>query len=475
MIIPKWANQKIVKDRDTREEIIKYEPDEKSWKDNAKDICDTLHLKVWGLFYSYKDFNGNYKLINKDVETLTEMLQREYEERQDGNSLWNYIVWKHISRNIKPFIPEMQVNYKYISFKNKSIDMEESIKNKELVIVDKVDTQDEILFELKDDVKSGEETFNKIIETYTYGMDENKSQKFVERLLTISAYILSPINNMNRLPIFKSKPGTGKSVWLNILQEIFGSGISQSYDPLMDDDFAETGIYGKRFVYNDDLQKGKWPRQAIIQSLISGSSVAIRMSGGKNVQWIKPNAKFLFLTNYDIEADPSAGIWDRIDVLEFGEPVRGTSREDLTIKDKSLNKDVIEYIINKIVFIGLDNVIKGKYQRNIEYVKNTKNKTNIYKEFKKDLFNKSETIKNKWEEGFYIIKPIELYNLWKQWMKVNGNEGMISKINKSTFIENFDSIISEEARSKPRNIPGVEKTIAVYNLSLDSDWKEENE
>lgn len=469
--LPVWVVEKMEYDKRTGAavKVLGYEINEASWRNVYEDIKQTLSLVKKGEQYSYKKSTGEYRLVNADVDSLAELLQREYEDLLTF-SIFNNQMWYKIAKNIKPFIEEVGANYKYITFRNKTIDVEASFAAKSIVFSpSRVEVADEIDFDLKDIAecsKTSISLMNKIMKNYTKGLDQQEKDAWILKLLTMSAYLLSPINDLDKILIFKSQPGTGKSVWLSIMIQIFGPHLSSGYNPLMADEFAETGIYGKRFIYNDDLKKGKWHRQEKIQSISSAMPTTIRMSGGRNVTWHNPNPKILFLTNYEMDASNEAGIWDRIDVLEFKNQIRNTEYQDETIKHSIKSKDFVEYAISLIINFGFKNLVENGLKQNKEYVKSLKESNNYVKNFRDAYVSRSEEVKKLWSEEDRFVKPMKMFEMYKTWMKVNGDS--FKALPRKEFDKQFESFITKDSHSKVRKVKGT--SVVCYDLSKEPEW-----
>ncbi len=430
------------------------------WKASTFNICSILELYKNGEKYFYNTDEG-FQSIKANANDLSMILQRylSYWVPQDRK------YWKMVAWNIESYIEPLKENSRYISFLNETIDVKESFKQKKLVALGKgVTTDNKFMFKyIKDESLLNQKSlklFNDIMSGYTNGLDAKESKEWIDKLLVITGYLLFPTNPDEKIFLLKSVPGTGKSLWREILERIYGTQQSGAYNPMAKDEFAEEGIYKKRLVYNDDLDEGKWPRQVQLQQIASGNSFPVRLHGKGYVDWVKPKAHILFLTNNNVSAPKNSGIWRRLDIFEFNKPI---GKNKIPYLNMLTNKSefievVIHFAVKGIEKIFKDRTILKRDESLIDKQLSTQDNIGSFIE---------DTVNDNMFDGKFIIKPKTIYALYREWFK-SENDKSTKELSKRDFLDEFDKKLPEEARSKSRKVNGT--VVGAYDLSKCKIW-----
>ena len=356
----------------------------------SKTICREMKLYHDGVSYIYTNRNGEYKTVSKSQKNLQEIVTAFYFELRQEEKWWRNLVNSHIL----PFVEEVRINREYIIFANGAIDMKESFIKKEVVwleggggIVDiegyptRFKNHNLYINKLPNKVKAHKALFDTILANLTDLIESDEAkQRWYERIAVSIALIMLPINKYGTINVWKSEPGAGKNVLLNPIVELFGTNAYRFnvHNRLQDDNFHLAGGYKKKLFYTDETKANQeWHMASELQTAASNGTLSIRKHGSSNFNWDSPDLNMLFLTNHAILASQEAGIWRRLNIIEFTNNII-TKREKYYIDnvlERVRDKSFVEYFVHKVFLDGFNILLEKGFKFDLESQIKAKNES----------------------------------------------------------------------------------------------------
>lgn len=456
-------------------------------------ICEEMRLYHNNSEYMYIDRNGEQRNISKTSGALQEAVTNFYYEIRQSFGWWKTLV----SSEVLPFVPKVRENDKYIIFKNGAIDVSQSFIKKEIVWInkDKIDINSYPLrfrdhnYITEDlmtpDHEKAKVIYDKVISNITDKIEsEEAKEAWLDKLAKSIAMVMLPVNRYGTINIWKSNPGSGKNVMLNPILELFKNA-AHYFDPHNKDEFLWGGAYLKKLIYADELKEETLLQAPALQSAASNAPIPIRMHGTKPFTWNNPNINMLFLTNYRLIASQDAGLWRRLNVVEFSnDQITKDQKYAIdSVLDIVKTTSYVEYFVFKFFNRGFKLLIKEgfEFDKQAQYRakqdalkdKNIKLDEFIFDYVNGNIYEYVHTIRGTRTNSKKINErpnQAEIYETYRNWTK---EIGLKYQIVRNEFITKFDEYLDINHKDYVNKIRNVDnKTKRGYYLPL---VKEENE
>lgn len=242
-------------------------------------------------------------------------------------------------------------------------------------------------------------------------MDKDiESVKYVQR---VCGYLLSSNTNLKSLFMIYGIPGTGKSIFLNVMSKLLGPYamelpptvfMAKGMDLTSMSSLAQSQ-YCRMVTIMEVDEKDKWGK-SIVKSLTGDDTITAKLMY-KNTFRFKPRFKICIRANELPHADSlDQAVWERLKIIPFNVKFRGTATDDVNLESKLVEE--LSGILNwcaegyrKVIELGIKTPHRVK---NLTAVARTE-VSNI------DLFYDSALIK----VDKYVTKLTDIYDSYVYW------------------------------------------------------------
>lgn len=371
---------------------------------------------------------------------------------------------KEIAGRTKAMVESPIDNRNLISFKNKTIDFNETFKKEHITFLkDRVDNHNSVQWDLMTPEEIAKSPKHREARDKMLGYF--KDWKINPAILfKIGAYAMCKRNFADKIFFFEGKGGEGKSEASKFIRSMFEKSASKAYNPINPKLGAEMAFVGTQIVYNDDLQDGKISLEHI-KPAATGGDIDIRPMYQANRSYT-PYSTMIFNTNHPLKTGNDAvsnALESRVFTLVFkGKDMRGTEEAKQYKKyNPSENKYFMD-VFSSYCAYAIPKLIKEEF--NDETSKGM---------MKKDSISSANTVKL-FLDDFDIDQPywsrksmsdsklsvtngkttiMALYQYYSDWA-ADGNE---FRVNKTTFKEQFSSMTGIDLETSPSSNGGVTK------------------
>lgn len=241
-----------------------------------------------------------------------------------------------------------------------------------------------------------------------------EDQEFLQRWV---GYCLTGLQTEQRFAIHFGPPGTGKSVFLDVMGHLFGNyHVSANADVLHDTASEQhmTGLAslaGSRFIQASESKKGRKLNSATVNMLTSQEKVTARFMRQDEFNF-SPTGKINYVTNHKPKIDPTAGTWRRMILVGWNE----------IISESEKRKDLGQLIIEN----ELSGVLNWALQGCLEWQKRKSLDVPMHMELEKDEYKAEEDVLGAFIADSCIIDADartttdDLFIAYRRWREING-------------------------------------------------------
>lgn len=395
-----------------------------------------------GRFYIYK--NGVYNICDNNEEKTTVMdhIMTSLRRMRDINDITSQ--WA-INKSIRVEPEEVNKDPFILNLKNGLY----NIKTKEL----KEHTPEVITtiqLNTKYNPKAEGPVFNKFINEV---VPDSDNRLLVQEML---GYSITSLNNAKKVFILEGRGDTGKSTFLNLIEDMLGKeNISNVMLQKIGDRFNTAQLYGKVANIFADLPNVPLTENSIFKALTGGDKIQGERKGQDPFEFYN-KAKLIFSCN-ELPAnygDRSDAFYNRLIIIPFDNPVP-KEKQDPFLRNK-LKKE-LDYI-----FLWAMKGLKRLIENNFKFTENEATQE-ILNNYKINSNNALLFLNESCELGEdRMVGRTELYNTYKEYCIDNGFRPLSS-------IKFYDEVLRySDDIEKIRRIPGT-NTRAFKGLKLVKD------
>lgn len=189
------------------------------------------------------------------------------------------------------------------------------------------------------------------IDKYIGSLLMTDNRKYIDYLISSVAYSMTNENNLKRFFIFNGKRDGGKSLFLNLIKEIFqdfgGSVNNKIFKKSKNESVHNSEIFSlinKRMAYVSELEEQDSFNEPLLKTITGKDEMNIRQCGSNINLQVHINS-ILFLATNELPSFKDQAFISRMRVIEF--PNRFVHNAD--IRDQILSKkdDLFSYLVDK--------------------------------------------------------------------------------------------------------------------------------
>lgn len=258
------------------------------------------------------------------------------------------------------------------------------------------------------------DTWNKYLSSTFKGEEE-----CIELVQEMMGYILYPECNYEKSFILYGNGANGKSVLLNVMQELIGD-YNTSYISMKDleKSFLRSNLLDKSLNISSELEKSVGKTENF-KKLVSGESVEAQFKY-KDSFHFRNKSKLLFAMNQlSFISDLSDGLFRRISIIPFNNQFMKENRDPFLFEKLSKEIDAIAYW-------SIEGLVRMMSNNAFTTVKCVEGMTDELKENNNPILRFADDYLIITNDNEDSIEKIEVYNYYREWCSDNGNRAMNS-------------------------------------------------
>ena len=260
-----------------------------------------------------------------------------------------------------------------------------------------------------------------------------------EALQMIAGYVLFPNCKHQKIFAFMGAGGNGKSVYLDVLQEVFGMENCTTIDPLgLCEDFKAIHIKSSLLNYAQEIDSDFSKAEKVLKTIADGKDLQACYKGKDHIIF-RPRCKLIFSCNAVPQARTIAGMDRRMYFIEF--PCKFV--DDPNPKnphEKQADIDIIPKLLKELP--GIFNWVYEGYKLldTVGYFTDTPEQAEYMRQFRESS-NPIEAFIRDWEEMFVgEVDKTGIYTRYCQWCDINNH----MKLSSSNFFIRFRQVMKDK-------------------------------
>jgi P4 family phage/plasmid primase-like protien len=273
--------------------------------------------------------------------------------------------------------------------------------------------------------------------------------------------MIAPVSKFGKIFIWYGSGANGKSLLLNIMENIMGSLLTHSNILNINDKFALEDVMNGIANVTDDVGITTLKETGILKSLVDGSTIDVNRKYKTPVKW-KPDSQFVMCCNeLPRIADTTRGMIRRLSFIPFDMQLRDEDI-DIFLLDKILaDKNNLRYILSGAVYAYRDAINAGhltkldkQQELTDDFIEENKEPISAFYDWIVDDCNGIGPF-GRWIDG---KTTEEMYSTYKKWCENN----QIKVETQRTFTTRFGKKLPANVTKKVVKLGG--QVFNVYQL-----------
>lgn len=268
--------------------------------------------------------------------------------------------------------------------------------------------------------------------------------KRMEALQTIMGYVMLADCRYQLMFLLMGKGGNGKSVYLDVMKELFGAENCTTVDPeQMNDNFQRILLRDSLVNYASEISGDMSATVKWVKSIACGEQINGCYKGKDNINFT-PRCKMIFSCNSSPKANVIEGLDRRLFFVDF--PCKFVDFPDPSDPtQRQADRDIIPKLLQELP--GIFNWAYQGYQllNIVKYFTETDEQAYYMQRFREST-NPIIVFCDEYAEFFTGMVPKrDLYNMYKTWCSENGHKAMASTNFFASFFSNMENKIENRS------------------------------